>query len=88
LKLRIILILSILLIILLFSLIIGGCTQQEFQIIAKGEPGIFGEPLMLPNTYYATKIISFDKNSVRFIERDTGTEKFITAENIKIERIK
>ena len=43
---------------------------------------------MLPNTYYATKIISFDKNSVRFIERDTGTEKFITAENIKIERIK
>lgn len=84
-KLRIIFFLSFLLIIILFSSIIVGCKQQEYWITVKNEG------IQLPSIgpdYYATKIISFDKTSVRFIEKGSGKEKFITAKEIEIKRIK
>ena len=87
-KLKIIVFVILLLIIILFSLIIVGCKQQEYRITTKGEPTIFGTESIFPNTYYATKIISFDKTSVRFIQKGNGKEKFITAKEISIEKIK
>ncbi|MBC8386522.1 MAG: hypothetical protein H8E13_00510 [Actinobacteria bacterium] len=69
--------------------------SKEYEIATYGEPGLLGKPEegslganLLSGKYYATKIISYNEKSIRFIEKGTNEEKFIDAVRIEVKRIK